>query len=555
MYEREVDGELFKRMMNCGLAELKANIAEINDLNVFPIPDGDTGDNMYSTLSGGVKALRGLEVSALGEAASRAGSGMLMSARGNSGVILSQMFAGIAKGLEGTERADVSAFGRAFGEGVRFAYASVAEPVEGTMLTVMKDAAAYASGRIDSRSTPESFLEDYVRETELSLGRTPELLPILKNSGVIDSGGAGVFHIARGFLKAVRGEEVFSVEEEGSAAVLSEEPQFALFNEDSVMEFGYCTEFLLQLTRAKTDVEAFSLDDFRAWLTAAGDSVAVVRTGTVVKVHVHTMKPGEILQYAQTYGEFLTLKIENMTLQHNGRSERRQNREELRKNPQRKHFGVVAVADGEGISAAFRELGADIVLEGGPGRNPSVELFLKAFEAVNADCIFVLPDNSNIRMAATEAASLYQTSEVRVLPTKNVGEGYAALSALDCASGDAESVFKNMAAEVSRSASGTVARATRSVLLDSVEVREGDYIGFVGKKMFVSGTDKVRTALALTEELGAALREFIIVFYGRDVTESERHAYRRGVSEKFPAAEFYETDGGQSVYDFVLVLQ
>ena len=539
-------------MLVGGLNNLRANAAAVNELNVFPIRDGDTGDNMVSTLSGGVRAAGNCGGASLGEVAGRVGSGMLMSARGNSGVILSQMFAGIAKGLADAETADAVTLGSAFGEGVKSAYASVAEPVEGTMLTVMRNATEYAVSKLDRESTLESFFRDYVQETERSLEETPELLPVLKEAGVIDSGGAGVYYIVQGFLNALRGETPEDIAEEAAAAGPAAEIDLSLFGEDSEMTFGYCTEFLLRLTRKKNP-EPFSAEAFREQLSAMGESVVTVCRGTLVKGHVHTMEPGSVLQFAQRFGEFLTVKIENMTVQHNGLPTRKQE-PRFRKNACRKPFGVVAVGDGSGIGEVFRDLGADVVIEGGSGDNPSVELFLEAFEAVNADCIFVLPNHSNIRMAASEAAEIFKGSDVRVLPTTNPGEGYVALSALDCGSGDADAICRKMTDELAGSVSGMVSRAVRDAALDGVLIRENDYVGFSGKKAKIAARDKVNAALGLAEALGAAEREFVIVFYGAEATEEERERFREGIAGQ-TRAEFYEIEGGQAVYDFVIVLQ
>lgn len=549
---REIDGQLFKQMLVGGLHNLKNNIDTVNDLNVFPIPDGDTGDNMYSTLLEGIRPIRNSEEHHLGLVAKPVGDGAILGARGNSGVILSQMIAGITEEFSRHERATVETLALAFENAVKRAYASVSEPVEGTMLTVLREATDYAVQRIGDDSTVESFLCDYIAETDRSLERTPELLPVLKEAGVIDSGGAGILYMMQGFLRAIRGEaaELDSAVERTDAKQLN----LSLFNENSVMEFGYCTEFLLQLTHAKTDISAFSLEDMREKLATFGDSIVAVKTGTVVKVHVHTLTPGAVLEYAQAYGEFLTVKIENMTLQHNEVLEKKE-QPVFKKNFTRKQFGLIAVADGEGIISAFKELGADIVIRGGQGNNPPVELFISAFDALNRDTIFVLPDNGNVMMAAREAAALYKQSDVRVIGANTVGDGYAVLAALDYDCGDADQIERNMAADIAESRCAIVSRAVRNSHAGSLDICEGDYIGFVDKDILVAEGDKVSAALGLLKKLNAEDNGFIVAFCGAGVTEEEREALYQAASSAYPAAEVYMMDGGQELYDFILVLQ
>lgn len=550
MCEREMDGALFKTLLESGCRSLKANVRRLNDLNVFPIPDGDTGDNMLKTLYGGFLAIKDAE-DPLGALAENAARGMLLSARGNSGVILSQMFAGIAKGMQGVSQADAPTLMGAFSEGVKSAYAAVPEPVEGTMLTVMREAVGHASRCEEARESLPQFFTEYANGMEASLKRTPELLPVLKEANVIDSGGAGLLCVAQGFVRAISGG--MPEEEEPSAAEETAAADLSAFDENSVMIYGYCTEFLLQLTHAKTDIPAFSLESFKRRLAGMGDSIVAVQTGTIVKIHIHTLSPGAILQYAQTFGEFLTVKIENMTLQHHETALREKT--EFERIAKRRKNAVVAVANGTGVKAAFRELGADIVIDDCAGNTPSTELFLKAFDAVNADRIFVLPDNGNFLMPAQEAAKLYQDSDVRILPAKNVGDGYAALAALDFSSDDGDEIEGNLKEEIEDSVSATVARSVRDVNMDAVCVKKGEYIGFADKKILTASDDKVETAVELAEKLGAGEKNFIVAFYGREVTEEEKSTFGRRVAEKFPDAEFYELDGGQELYDFVLVLQ
>jgi len=549
--KKEIDGQLLKTLLIGGLQGLKANIETVNNLNVFPIPDGDTGDNMYSTLLEAVRAVQNSEEHHLGQVAKLVGEGVILGARGNSGVILSQMIAGITDEFSLHERADMETISKAFENAVRRAYASVSEPVEGTMLTVLREATEYSVSRINDKSTVASFFQDYLSETERSLEKTPELLPVLKEAGVIDSGGAGILYIIQGALKALDGGtlDIDLAAERTAKSQLN----LSLFNENSVMEFGYCTEFLLQLTHAKTDISAFSLDDMRKTLATFGDSIVAVKTGTVVKVHVHTLTPGAVLEYAQGFGEFLTLKVENMTLQHNEVLENKQ--PAFKKNLTRKPFGLVAVADGEGLISVFKELGADIVINGGQGNNPSVELFIKAFDALNRDTIFVLPDNGNVMMAAREAASLYKQSDVRVIEANSMGDGYAVLASLDYDSGDPDAIERNMISDIKESRCAMVSRAVRNSKAGGLTINAGEYIGFIDKDILVADKDRVSAALALLKKIGADKNYFIIAFCGASVTQRERESLLEKTTKAYPDAETYVMDGGQEIYDFIFVLQ
>lgn len=550
--KKEIDGQLLKSMLIGGLRNLKANAETVNNLNVFPIPDGDTGDNMYSTLLEAVRPVRDSEEHHLGLVAKQVGEGVILGARGNSGVILSQMIAGIIDEFSLHERADMETIAKAFKNSVTRAYASVSEPVEGTMLTVLREATEFAVSRMNKDSTVESFLRDYISEADKSLQNTPELLPVLKEAGVIDSGGAGILYVMQGFLKALQGEtEEFDFADERTR---NNEINLSLFNENSVMQFGYCTEFLLQLTHAKTDIPSFSLDDMRKKLATFGDSIVAVKTGTVVKVHVHTLTPGAVLEYAQGFGEFLTLKIENMTLQHNEVIEKKQ-QTAFKKNFTRKPFGLIAVADGEGLISVFKELGADIVIDGGQGNNPPVELFISAFDALNCDTIFVLPDNGNVMMAAREAASLYKQSNVRVIEADSIGDGYAVLASLDYDSGNADTIEKNMISDIRESRCAMVSRAVRDFNAGELRVSAGEYIGFIDKDVLSAEKDRVSATLALLKKQEAESINFIVAFCGAGVTEDERNVFFKQASSAFPEAETYVMDGGQDIYDFIIVLQ
>ena len=552
----ELNGALFADMVRGGTGNLRANARIVNDLNVFPIPDGDTGDNMSLTMEGGDAALQGIASESLSYIADKLAGGMLLGARGNSGVILSQLFAGIAKGLAGTERADAALLGKAFQSGVKQAYEAVVTPTEGTILTVAREATEYAVSKITPESTLEDFFSAFIKEMHRSLAHTPELLPILKESGVIDSGGAGLVYIIEGMNKILHGERIEGAAVPASAAP---SPDLSAFTADSEMQFGYCTEFLLQLQNSKVDTAAFSPTTLIEALTAlGGTSIVAVKNGTVLKVHVHTMTPGKVLELAQSYGEFLTLKVENMALQHS------ESKVEKRFSPApaqstqatpRKAFGVVAVATGEGIKETFSSLGADVIVEGGQTMNPSSEDFLLAFDAVNADTVFVLPNNSNIVLTARQAASLYQSSDVRVLDAKTVGDGYAALTMLNFESGDADIIEAELNEAMCGVVTGMVTRSVRDSHLGGLEIAKDEYIGLAGKELLSHAATPADAACSLLGALDMQSKEVLIALCGKDATPADMDALRTYVRQHLPRVELFEIDGGQDIYPFILVIE
>ncbi len=552
-----IDGELFKHLALSGAKNLQANVATINNLNVFPIPDGDTGDNMFLTLNGGAERIKNFNSPSIGDLATAFADGTLLNARGNSGVILSQLFFGLAVGLKNIKEATVLQFASAMKQGVSRAYGAVAEPVEGTMLTVAREAIEYALPKTNQDTECKEFFETVLSEMKRSLERTPDLLPVLKESGVIDSGGAGLVSITEGFIKAFEEDAFFEVgatENPQAAKTLD----FSKFNENSVMEFGYCTEMLLQLMRAKTDVDAFDVSELITFLSTIGDSIVAVKVGTVVKLHVHTMTPYKVMEYCQKFGEFLTVKIENMTLQHNESdlAKEKSSLSEINAKVKRarKDYAVVTVANGKGIVDMFKELGADYVVSGGQTDNPSASDFIRAFDEVNADVIFVLPNNSNIILAANQAAEMYKKSVVRIIPSKSIGEGYSALSTLDVESGDTEEIVKSAIQDMSGVSTGMVSHAIRTTVCNGVSVNEGDFMGFSNKEMIVSTPSKMETAYVLTKKLGEN-KSFVIAIYGKGVSKKEKADFAEFVAKELPNVEFYEIDGEQEVYDFIMIAE
>jgi len=541
---RTLDGILFARMINSGAANLKAHAKEINDLNVFPIPDGDTGDNMLLTMMGGVHHDTN-SCESLCEMADRVSSGMLLSARGNSGVILSQFFEGIKNGFSGLRSADTNEIGKAFRQGVRQAYSSVMTPTEGTILTVVREATEYACEQ--NTDTPEAFLNAFIDEAKRSLMRTPELLPVLKKAGVVDSGAAGLIYIVDGMMRAVIGEDIgdFSDVTEKTGEI-----DLDAFNEDSVLEFGYCTELLVRLQNAKTDIANFDVKVITDYLHTVGDSIVTVRNGSIVKLHIHTMTPHKVLDYCQKYGEFLKVKIENMSLQHNNTVT-----EEKALAKEHKQYGVVAVASGEGLKQTFIDRGADVIVDGGQSMNPSTEDFIAAFDEVNADVIFVFPNNGNIVLTAQQAAHLYKKSDVRVIESTTIGAGYASLAMLDTNSGDTDAIEEGLRMAMEGVVTAEISHCVRDASIDGKEIYKGDYIGFVEKKLLSVNKERLDTACETIDKIGFANYDVCIVFCGKDVTDEETEKIESYVNSHYRRKEVYIINGGQDVYDYIMIVE
>ena len=545
-----ITSDRYLRMLREGAARLSAHRETINDLNVFPIPDGDTGDNMLMTLEGGTPAAA---APGLGETAQAASKGMLLGARGNSGVILSRFFAGIAQGLADVPEADLPTFAKALRAGVESAYGAVSTPVEGTMLTVLREGVAAAEG-----AGFQDYFRTLVAAMQASLEHTPELLPVLKEAGVVDSGGAGVLCIAEGMLDALEGKASAPAE-----APEARKPAVDLdsFGPDTPLEFGYCTEFLLRLQTAKVgDPEAFDATVIREWLDSVGESVVCFKEGSIVKVHVHTRTPGRILDGAQRWGEFLTIKIENMTLQHSGVTIQDRFSTTPEKAPEevftvrRKRYAVVAVASGAGLVQAFRDAGVDEVVEGGQTMNPSAADFLAAFDRAGADTVFVFHNNSNILLAARQAASLYDKSEVVVLPSKDIGAGYVAAASVDRSCTDTAEITAMAQATLDSVTTAIVSRADRDAVREGLTVRKGDFIGFEGHRILCACPDRTEAALRTSDTLDLGSHDVALVFYGQDTPAGEAEAFAVALRAKHPRTEVILTDGGQPVYDYIIAL-
>ena len=558
-------GVMLSKMARGGARLLRRNADEVNKLNVFPVPDGDTGDNMRMTIESGIAAIENLDSDDLAEVMKVLSHGMLLGARGNSGVILSQFFAGTAKGLEGVEQADPVAFGRALERGVAQAYASVMTPTEGTILTVAREAVEYAVARITPESTIRTLFADLVKEMHDSLERTPEILAVLKEADVVDSGGAGLLYIMDGFNRVLNGEEIAQEDDDADAAVEAvAQPavtpdNFDAFGPDSVMTYGYCTELLVRLQNSKTDIEGFDIEALKAFLAGLGDSIVAFRTDSVVKIHVHTLTPERVLAHCRTFGEFLAVKIENMSLQHSATTIEEEKRAEAPAAPQedapKKPYGVVAVCIGEGIEKVYRELGCDEIVEGGQTQNPSTNDFLAAFEKVNAEHIFTFPNNGNILLAAQQAAELYTKAKIHVIPSKSVGTGYVALSTADFSMEDANAIAAGMTDAMKQVTSGYVSPSIRDAQIGGVEIHKDDTIGVIEKEIVVSRADRLDATVALVAKMMTDEKFMLTVFCGKDADLAEREILRARMGEVIPDAEVYLIDGGQEIYPYIFVAE
>lgn len=537
-------GDMLLEMVRSGAECLQLHCDEVNDLNVFPIPDGDTGSNMYLTIQGGANTECSVEK--ISDTAQSIAHNMLLSARGNSGVILSQLFAGIADGLKGLESAGIKDLENACKLGVERAYNSVLTPTEGTILTVAKETSnAVCNENFDCI---EEVFEFSLDEAKKALEKTPEQLEVLKQAGVVDSGGAGLVYIIEGMQNFLTGKKS-SGRSVVSASAPAESLNVDLFTVDSELGFGYCTELLVRLQNRKCNPDEFDINDLISYLNGLGDSIVAFKDGTIVKLHVHTKTPQKVLEYCQQFGEFLKVKIENMQLQHNEVVANEQAKE-----TERKKYAIIAVANGEGIKQELTDFGADIIIDGGQTMNPSASELIAAFDKANAETIFVLPNNGNIILAAKQAAELYKKSEVRVIPTKNIGDCYSVLSMMDLEAGDADSIEANMNDSMVGTLTAEISKSIRSTQMDGIEVREGEYIGILGKKIVSSDTDCYDTALAALKLMEPNEHSSLIILRGKTGDEAVAADIASFVRQNYPRLEVYESFGGQNVYDFILVV-
>ena len=539
-------------MLLGGAAMLAVHTKELNALNVFPVADGDTGTNMLKTIEGGLSAIKKESTEGIGEFSKQFSRGVLLSARGNSGVILSQIFAGINEVLGEQEYADVSAITNAYRHGIKKSYAAVQNPTEGTILTVFRESTEYAAAKINEDSSIEDFLRLHIEEAKRSLAATKELLPALAEADVVDSGAAGYLYIAEGMYQALEGREVnYDITEQKTENAVN----IDLFTRDSVLEYGYCTEFLLRLTTNKVDPDGFEVSRVTTLLKElGGESVVAYKQDDIIKVHVHTFSPGEILAKMQAFGEFLTVKIENMNLGHSESQKEEKAEQQTPKKPV-KDFAVVAVAQGEGMSALFRQMGADGIVRGGQSLNPSIEDFVEAFEACNAKDIIVLPNNKNIILAATQAAQIYTDAIVHVINTKNIAQGYSALSVITPGIKDIASLVASAERAAEGVIDGEITRAVRDAVVNGKNISVGDYIAISGGNIVAVSDNPEDAVRMMLENTDIDLCEIITLFVGGHVSEEKRAELTEMLKEAYDEYEIVVYEGGQEVYDYLVAVE
>ncbi len=539
-----INGALFQQMLESGANNLSNKFTEIDALNVFPVPDGDTGTNMSLTFNAGVKDAKSCKSSDVSEIAKVLSKGLLMGARGNSGVITSQIFRGLAQGLEGICEVNGFQLANALVNGSRVAYKAVMRPVEGTILTVIREAAdytyAYASQTADV--TCVQVMDKMVEEAIASLKRTPELLPVLKEVGVVDSGGAGLVTILQGFQSALKGEVIARQENTENKEVAGA----ALESE----EFGYCTEFIVRLD--DTARMTFQENVLRDALANIGNSIVCVQDEDIVKVHVHTLTPGEALNLGQRYGEFVKLKIENMQEQHENImiNASKADLAPAQAKSEQNEYAIITVAAGDGLADMFKELRADIVISGGQTMNPSTEDFVEAIKKVNAKHIFLLPNNSNIVLAAQQAAAVMEEENIHVIASKTIPQGLCACIMFN-PDADAETNIAEMENALSTVTTGQVTYAIKDTTFEGMEIKAGDYMGIKEKDIVVSTQDIMEATKRLIDALVNEDSEIVTLIYGEGVTEAQANEIVAYIEERYDI-EVEMNFGNQPVYSYII---
>ncbi|MFU2432323.1 MAG: DAK2 domain-containing protein [Clostridiales bacterium] len=554
-----INGAMFKEMLLFGTVSIAQAQQAINDLNVFPVPDGDTGTNMSLTIQTAAQELKKIEPATVDQAASVTASALLRGARGNSGVILSLLFRGIAKELKGCKEADGAAFAAALQEGVAAAYNAVMKPAEGTILTVSRLAAERAVNAAEEHNSVEYVIEQAIAQGEITLAQTTDMNPVLKKAGVVDAGGKGFLLILSGMLSALRGEERPELTEENA----QEKADFAMLNEEDIT-FTFDTVFIVRKSGR-------SIEPFRRFLDGIGDSLVIGEDDEAFKVHVHTDIPGEALTEAQKYGTLELAKIENMRTQAQqlaagGKAQSTDDLEAIEQELEaaehenageaepEKDFGFLAVCAGEGLANVFTDLGADGVISGGQTMNPSTESILKEIKKVPAHTVFVLPNNKNIIMAAQQCIGLTEKTVV-VIPTASIPQGVSAMMAVDPDMSDADTIAKAMTDAAQCVSTAQITYAARNSDFDGFDIHEGDYLALLDGKLL--GTDRDVSALldGLSDEAASREAEFITVFYGEDVNEEDAHKACDAFTRKCPDAEVNLICGGQPVYYYIISIE
>ena len=560
-----INSKLLARMFLAGAKNLDSKKDWINELNVFPVPDGDTGTNMTMTIMSAAKEVSSLTEPTMAELAKAISSGSLRGARGNSGVILSQLFRGFCKVIKEYVEIDVTILCEACQKAVETAYKAVMKPKEGTILTVAKGAAEKALELSDETEDVVTFVEEVIKQAEYVLDQTPEMLPVLKQAGVVDSGGQGLVQVLKGAYDALIGKEIdYTIEGAPTGAA----PAKISAETEAEIKFGYCTEFIIVLNAPMSDNEEHA---YKAFLESIGDSIVVVADDEIVKTHVHTNDPGLALQKALTFGSLSKIKIDNMREEHQEKlikdsqklaAQQKAEEEayeaaqadEMTNNMPAKEMGFVSVSIGEGMNEVFRGLGVDYLIEGGQTMNPSTEDMLNAIEHVNAKTVFILPNNKNIIMAANQAVDLVEDKQIIVIPTKTIPQGITALVNY-IPDHSAEENKEQMMAEIENVKTGQVTYAVRDTEIDGKTIKQNDFMGIGDKSILSVGTDLRATTLEMVDAMVDEDSAIVSIYFGSDSDEDSANELAAAIEEKYPDVEVEVNDGGQPIYYYVISVE
>ena len=548
-----INAEVLSKMFLAGAKNLDAKKEWINELNVFPVPDGDTGTNMSMTIMSAAKEVSALSNPSMAELAKAISSGSLRGARGNSGVILSQLFRGFCKVIKDYDELDVSIISDAFQKAVETAYKAVMKPKEGTILTVAKGAADKALELSEDTDDLITFGSEIIKHADYVLSQTPEMLPVLKQAGVVDSGGQGLMQVLKGCMDSLLGKEIdYTIE---GASTASSVVKISAQTEAEI-KFGYCTEFIIVLNRPLSDKEEL---EYKSYLESIGDSIVVVADDEIVKTHVHTNDPGLAIQKALTHGSLSRIKIDNMREEHQEKlikdAEKIAAQEaEAKPEEPKKDMGFIAVSIGEGMNEIFKGLGVDYIIEGGQTMNPSTEDMLNAIDYVNADHIFILPNNKNIILAANQAASLVEDKDIIVIPTKTVPQGITALVNF-IPDFSAEENKETMTAELANVKTGQVTYAVRDTEIDGKTIKQDDYMGIGDSGILSVGQDLKETTLEMLDEMIDEDSAIVSIYYGSDSSMENAEELSACIEEKYPDVEIEINDGGQPIYYYVISVE
>lgn len=549
---KTIDAKMLSKMFLAGAKNLEEKKEWINELNVFPVPDGDTGTNMTLTIMAAAKEVSAMEKPDMTVLCKAISSGSLRGARGNSGVILSQLFRGFTKGVRDYEKLDAKILADAFDKAVETAYKAVMKPKEGTILTVAKGGAQKARELAEGGEEDLTvFFEEIIKHADEVLEKTPDLLPVLKQAGVVDSGGQGLMQVLKGAYEAFLGKEIdFKISDVKASSSAASANMDAQAQAD--IKFGYCTEFIIMLNRNFNIKQEM---DFKAYLESIGDSIVVVADEDVVKVHVHTNDPGMAIQKALKYGALSNMKIDNMRLEHQEKlfkmAEKQKEETKEAEEAPKKEVGFIAVSAGDGIQEIFKGLGVDYIIEGGQTMNPSTADMLDAVEKVNADTVYILPNNKNIILAADQASHMAEDKKVVVIPTKTVPQGITAVINY-VPELSVEENTETMSEEIKAVRTGQVTYAVRDTVIDDKEIKQGDYMGIGDSGILSNGTDMMEVTFRMIEDMMEEDKELISIYYGSEVSEETAGELKEKVEARYPRCDVELQYGGQPIYYYII---